>query len=121
MEEKNKFKPLFTESQVNGFITEDEFMNAYVELHKQTINLLHSIIEDKYLDKNGNSIILKRKGIATHVVELKEIIWPNKELDKKEDIRRMTACVLKNVEETIMQDPGQWFWYNKRWILDPIE
>jgi lauroyl/myristoyl acyltransferase len=32
----------------------------------------------------------------------------------------MTQQVLTIVEEAIRADPGQWFWYNKRWILDPV-
>jgi lauroyl/myristoyl acyltransferase len=42
-------------------------------------------------------------------------------MDKDDDIRRMTVSVLKIIEDAIMEQPEQWFWYNKRWVLDPIE
>jgi len=33
----------------------------------------------------------------------------------------MTAAVLSEIERAIRQDPGQWFWYNRRWVLDPVD
>ncbi|MDD5523199.1 MAG: lysophospholipid acyltransferase family protein [Kiritimatiellae bacterium] len=65
--------------------------------------------------------IVTRKGWAQHVGVMYEPIWPDKNLSKEDDIRRMTLIVMKHVEDTIRQDPGQWFWFNKRWILDPVE
>ena len=44
----------------------------------------------------------------------------DKNLSKEDDILRMTSLVMKHVEDAIRQDPGQWFWFNKRWILDPV-
>jgi lauroyl/myristoyl acyltransferase len=42
-------------------------------------------------------------------------------VDKREDWRRMTQAIFSDIEQAIMADPEQWFWFNKRWILDPIE
>ncbi len=67
------------------------------------------------------AIVVRRIGLFKHSLTLCETIFPDKSLDKKADVSRMTACVLKHFEKAIMEDPGQWFWYNKRWILDPLE
>ena len=39
--------------------------------------------------------------------------------DKKEEARRLTREALKILSDEIMKNPGDWFWYNKRWILEP--
>ncbi len=65
--------------------------------------------------------IVTRKGWAKHVAIGHEPVWPDKNLSKEDDIRRMTLIVMKHVEDAIIKDPGQWFWFNKRWILDPVD
>ena len=65
--------------------------------------------------------IVTRKGWTQHVGFGYDPIWPDKNLSKEDDIRRMTLMVMKHVEDAIRNDPGQWFWFNKRWILDPVE
>ena len=39
--------------------------------------------------------------------------------DKKEEARRLTREALKLLSDEIMKAPGDWYWYNKRWILEP--
>ena len=39
--------------------------------------------------------------------------------DKKEEARRLTRETLKLLSDEIMKSPGDWYWYNKRWILEP--
>ena len=40
--------------------------------------------------------------------------------DKKEEAARLTKETLKLLSNAIMERPGDWFWYNKRWIHEPI-
>ena len=40
--------------------------------------------------------------------------------DKKEEARRLTRAALKLLSDEIMKRPGDWYWYNKRWILEPL-
>ena len=40
-------------------------------------------------------------------------------VDKKEEARRLTREALKLLSDEVMKNPGDWFWYNKRWILEP--
>ena len=41
--------------------------------------------------------------------------------DKKEEARRLTREALKLLSDEIVKSPGDWFWYNKRWILEPVD
>ncbi len=65
--------------------------------------------------------VVKRHGWSRHEGISGAFIWPDPDRDKAEDIRRMTEEVLAFFDAAIREDPGQWFWYNKRWILDPVE
>ena len=40
--------------------------------------------------------------------------------DKKEEARRLTREALRLLSGEIMRNPGDWYWYNKRWILEPL-
>ena len=40
--------------------------------------------------------------------------------DKKEEARRLTRETLKLLSDEIMKTPGDWYWFNKRWILEPV-
>ena len=65
--------------------------------------------------------IMKRHGWTRHVLELHGPFEPDPSLPKDEDVARLTQAVMEILDAEIRQDPGQWFWYNKRWILDPLE
>lgn len=39
--------------------------------------------------------------------------------DAKEEAKRLTAEAMRLIDGAIREKPGDWFWYNKRWILDP--
>ena len=41
--------------------------------------------------------------------------------DKKEESRRLTREAMKLLSDEIMKAPGDWYWYNKSWILEPPE
>ncbi len=73
--------------------------------------------------KTGSPIILakiRREGLAHHVLDLSEPIFPDESLDAEADIRRLTETVMASIEAQIRADPGEWFWYNRRWVLDPL-
>ena len=40
--------------------------------------------------------------------------------DRKEEARRLTREALKLLSAEIMKNPGDWYWFNKRWILEPV-
>ncbi len=48
-------------------------------------------------------------------------ILPDPKLPKREDWLRMTQQVMTLFDQIIRQHPDQYFWYNKRWVLDPLK
>ena len=41
-------------------------------------------------------------------------------VDKKDEAARITREAMALLDEGIRKRPGDWFWYNKRWILQPV-
>ncbi len=73
--------------------------------------------------RTGSPIVLakiRRVGLSHHVFDIAEPLFPDKSLDEETDVRRLTETVMASIEAQIRNDPGQWFWYNKRWVLDPL-
>jgi KDO2-lipid IV(A) lauroyltransferase len=65
--------------------------------------------------------ISSRVGWSRHKLYSYEPIVPDKSVSKQEDWARRTQEVFTNIEKFIREEPEQWFWYNKRWILQPLE
>ena len=63
-----------------------------------------------------------RRENGKHVFEHLATLRPNPEnKDAKEEASLLTKEALKLLSDFIRRHPGDWFWYNKRWILEPIE
>jgi len=41
--------------------------------------------------------------------------------DRKEEAERLTREAMRLIDAEIRLCPGDWFWYNKRWILQPVK
>ena len=65
--------------------------------------------------------VMKRRGWTNHTIDLYGPFEPDPARPKDEDATRLSQQVMDVVDAEVRQDPGQWFWYNKRWILDPLE
>lgn len=62
-----------------------------------------------------------RVGWARQIHYVAPPILPDPSLAKADDVARMTRQVLAFIEARIREVPEQWFWFNRRWILDPID
>ena len=62
-----------------------------------------------------------REGWTRFRFVMGEPVYPDPSADKPSDVRRMTEIVVAHVDAAIHEHPEQWFWYNKRWVLDPVE
>ena len=65
--------------------------------------------------------VMTRQGgrhVFNHIATLRPD--PNA-ADRKEEARRLTREALKLLSDEIVKSPGDWYWYNKRWILEPLE
>ena len=65
--------------------------------------------------------VARRIGWSRHEWTFLDPIPPNPELDKAADIERMTQTLLDRFSEEVLKTPEQYFLYNKRWVLDPLE
>ena len=64
--------------------------------------------------------IMMRQG-GRHVFNHIATLRPDPSaVDKKEEARRLTRETLKLLSDEIMKTPGDWYWFNKRWILEPV-
>ncbi|MFA7257262.1 MAG: hypothetical protein WC047_06795 [Kiritimatiellales bacterium] len=66
-------------------------------------------------------IALIRRGWTHHEYKVFEPIYPDPSLDKKEDWQRMIQKLISVFDAEIRANPEQYFWFNKRWVLDPIK
>lgn len=64
--------------------------------------------------------LFTRVGWARHNWRIFDPVFPDPDVEKQADIRRMTQAVFDLFEPVIREQPDQWFWYNKRWLLDPL-
>lgn len=66
-------------------------------------------------------VILRRIGWFGHTWKIGDPIFPDTSLPKDEDWQRITQTLVNSIEGAIRTYPDQYFWYNKRWVLDPLE
>lgn len=62
-----------------------------------------------------------RDGWSHHRWVVFEPVRPDPEVDRETDQRRIMQEVMQIFDREIRAHPEQYFWYNKRWILDPLE
>ena len=63
---------------------------------------------------------VRRVGWTRHRWQTFEPVVPDPSLDRDSDVRRMTQAVFDHFDRVIREHPEQYFWFNKRWILDPL-
>ena len=66
-------------------------------------------------------VALIRRGWTHHEYKVFDPIFPDPSLDKKEDWQRMMQKLVSLFDAEIHARPEQYFWFNKRWVLDPIK
>lgn len=61
-----------------------------------------------------------REGWSHHHTVFFDPIFPDPSLDRRSDYVRITQAVMDIFDREIRKHPEQYFWYNKRWVLDPL-
>jgi KDO2-lipid IV(A) lauroyltransferase len=64
-------------------------------------------------------LVTRRVGWTRHSLEFAAPVFPEDGAPKADDCQRMTQAVFDVYDRAIRETPEQWFWFNKRWILDP--
>jgi len=66
-------------------------------------------------------VAMMRREKGKHVFDHITTLRPDPAaVDSKEEAARLTREAMKALDGRIRKYPGQWFWYNKRWILQPV-
>ena len=64
--------------------------------------------------------IIRRNGWLRHEATILKPINPDAALDKNEDIKKMMSELMHVFGKEIYTSPEQYFWYNKRWVLERL-
>ena len=65
-------------------------------------------------------VVIRRAGWTKFSIKHFPEITPDFNAPKDAEIFRMTSEVFAIFDREIRAAPEQWFWYNKRWILEPL-
>ena len=63
--------------------------------------------------------IMRREG-GKHTFDHLATLRPDPSKSRKEDAVRLTRETMALLDAAIQKTPEHWFWYNKRWILQPV-
>jgi len=66
-------------------------------------------------------VIMTRAGWGQHRFRFFEPIFPDPHAEKKADALRITQSFFDILTRCVNAEPEQWFWFNKRWIFEPLE
>ena len=66
-------------------------------------------------------VVIRRVSWRRFAIELFPAIWPDRSASCDAEELRMTVEAVGLFDAAIRKTPEQWFWYNKRWVLDPVE
>ena len=64
-------------------------------------------------------VLVRRRGWTQHESVLFNPILPDPSADKKEDRARIMQELISALDTEIQAHPEQYFWFNKRWVLNP--
>ena len=64
--------------------------------------------------------VVRRVGWTKHEAIVFDPIRPDPTVEKTEDWKRIMVEMMALFDAEIAKTPEQYFWYNKRWVLDPI-
>ena len=66
-------------------------------------------------------VAMMRRENGLHTFDHLATLRPNPDApDKKEEACRLTREAMALLDAAIQKTPEQWFWYNKRWLLQPV-
>lgn len=66
-------------------------------------------------------LVIRRSSWRRFVIDFHPTVWPDRNAPRDAEELRITREVLAHFNGDILSTPDQWFWYNKRWVLDPVE
>lgn len=64
---------------------------------------------------------VRRVGWTRHVWHFLSPVYADPSLDKDTDSLRLAQMAMDVFDRAIRAHPDQYYWYNKRWVLEPLE
>ena len=64
-------------------------------------------------------VVMVREGWCHFTAHVLDPVFPNSDADREEETKRIMLAVLDPFSEWVQNRPEQYFWYNKRWVLQP--
>jgi len=65
-------------------------------------------------------VAIMRRENGRHVFDHLATLRPDPERPRREESVRLTRETMALLDDAIRKTPEHWFWYNKRWILQPV-
>lgn len=65
-------------------------------------------------------VAIMRRENGMHTFDHLATLRPDPEKPRKDEAVRLTREAMALLDEAIKKTPEYWFWYNKRWILQPV-
>jgi KDO2-lipid IV(A) lauroyltransferase len=66
-------------------------------------------------------VVMRRTAWRRFEIEFFPTLRPDPAADRDAEEMRITREVIAHFDAAVRATPEQWFWYNKRWVLDPVE
>ncbi len=66
-------------------------------------------------------VLARRERGSHHTFAIFDPVMPDPAAEEHADLLRVTQAVMDIFDREIRRTPEQWFWYNKRWVLDPLQ
>ena len=65
-------------------------------------------------------VAIMRRENGLHTFDHLGTLRPDPAADRKQEAERLTREAMALIDEAVRKTPEYWFWYNKRWILQPV-
>ena len=72
--------------------------------------------------RSGAPIVVAamRRVKGRHAFRHIATIRPDMTANPKDEAVRLTREVMRLINDEVKAHPGEWYWYNKRWLLEPV-
>lgn len=65
-------------------------------------------------------VAVMRRENGMHVFDHLGTLRPDSGMNRRDDAIRLTREAMAMIDSALKKSPEHWFWYNKRWILQPV-
>ena len=115
-------------AQVINFYKYPDKTKAQIPSHSNTYTLSNGTANvshggASFAAAGGSPVVvaIMRREKGMHVFDHLATLRPDPSRSRKDEAVRLTREVMSLLDAAIQKTPEFWFWYNKRWILQPVQ